>query len=182
MVPTSLATPTLATLGRASIVAIALLAGCSRYTLAEPNPPPVPLFDVPPRTGVALVCVIHPSHMAIAVTFAVRDNGQLVGATRAESYFCYEAEPGEHRIVSSTEDPVDSDGDARLDAVAGRRYWAHQDFDNVMGMVTSRLEWVDETRAHELMEDVRADYKQIVGVPGNETLPARVPRVRALQK
>jgi hypothetical protein len=157
-----------------------LLAACSEYTLGEPETPPVHLFAAPARTDVATVCVIRPSHMLLGVTFVVRDDDQLVGATRGESWFCYEADPGEHRIVSSTEDPIDSYGEAHLTAEAGRRYWLYQNYDNFFGAVTSRLEWVAESRAHELMDGVTADYKVIVGVPGNQKLPATIPRAPAM--
>jgi hypothetical protein len=90
--------------------------------------------------------VVRPSHLAVEVTFVVHDNGQLVGATRAESYFCYEAAPGEHAIVSSTGDPLDKDGTAHLSAVAGQRYWLHQDYDNYLGVIVDKLQWVDEAR------------------------------------
>jgi hypothetical protein len=117
--------------------------------------------------------------MAIAVTFVVHDNAQLVGATKAESWFCYLAEPGSHRIVSTTGDAIDEDGTAVLNAEAGRRYWLHQDFDNVLGVIHCKLEWVDPIRAHELMDGVSADYKVIVGVPGDEKLPGPLPLAKA---
>ena len=87
----------------ASALAPLLIASCSPYSLARPASPPVPLFGPPVRTDVATLCVIRPSHTALAVTFAVHDNHQVVGATCGESYFCYQAEPGLHRIVSFNE-------------------------------------------------------------------------------
>jgi hypothetical protein len=134
----------------------------------------------PTRTDVATVCVIRPSHWAIAVTFVVHDDARLVGATRGESYFCYFAQPGEHRILSSTGDPTDRDGQATLTAVAGGRYWLHQDFDNVFGSVTSKLQWVDEARARRLLDDGACAYEVLEGVPGEERLPEAVPTAPAL--
>ena len=156
-----------------------LIGSCSPYSLAKPASPPLQLFGPPVRTDVATLCVIRPSHTALAVTFAVHDNDQVVGATCGESYFCYQAEPGRHRIVSSTKDPVDTDGSAQLTAEAGRRYWLLQDFDNVFGAIKSKLQWVEESRARDLMDGDGAVYKVIVGVPGDEALPGAVPFARA---
>jgi hypothetical protein len=153
-----------------------LVAACSSYTLKEPRTPPVAAFG-PARTDVATVCVIRPSHYALGVTFVVHDNGQLVGATRGESYFCYEAEPGDHRITSGTGDAFDKRGGANLTAQAGGRYWLHQDYANVFGVIVDKLEWVDEDRARELIAD--CDYKVVAGVPGSEELPRSVPLAKA---
>src|SRR5215472_7310947 len=109
-----------------AIVTLLTATGCSAYSLASPQVPPIPAFGPVARTDVATVCVVRPSHFALAVTFVVHDNGQLVGATRGESYFCYEAEPGKHRVESSTGDPLDKAGSAVLAAETGRRYWLHQ--------------------------------------------------------
>jgi hypothetical protein len=161
-----------------TIAALSLSASavaCSPYSL-EPRTPPVAAFGAT-KPDVATICVVRPAHTALAVTFAVHDNEQIVGATRGESYFCYEAEPGDHAIVSDTGDSVDSEGRARIRVVAGQRYYLHQDFDNVLGSITSKLQWVEEARARELMAD--CDYKVIVGVPGSERLPGPLPRARA---
>jgi hypothetical protein len=154
-------------------VALATLSGCSAYSLAEPKAPPVAAFGPALRAETATVCVVRPSHFAVAVTFVVRDNGQLVGATRGESYFCYEAQPGRHAIASSTGDPIDADGEAALNAEAGKRYWLHQDYDDVLGRIVDRLAWIDETRARAMIDD--CDYKTLSAVPGGEALPPPVP-------
>jgi hypothetical protein len=150
--------------------AFGALAGCSPYSLEAAKVPPVAAFGPAPRTDVATVCVIRPSHLAVAITFVVRDNEQLVGATRGESYFCYFAVPGPHDIVS-----VDKTGRATLAAEAGQRYWLHQDYDNIFGVIVDKLEWVTEQRARALYDEGVCDYKTIAGVPGDERLPGPVP-------
>ena len=154
--------------------------GCSSYSLVAPQTPPIEAFGPAPRTDVATVCVIRPSHWAGAVTFVVHDDGQVVGATRGESYFCYFAKPGEHAIVSSTGDPTDRNGVATLAAAAGQRYWLHQDFDNVFGSITDKLQWVDEARARTLLTEGACDYKVLDGVPGTEKLPGAIPTAPAI--
>ena len=163
-----------------AIVAVPLFAACSPYSLTDLKAPPTRAFGPSARSDVGVVCVARPSHFALGVTFVVHDNKQLVGATRGESYFCYEAEAGEHFLVSSTGDPIDSDGTARLAVEAGRRYWLHQDFDNVLGFVTAKLQWVDETRWRELVDDAPCQYKVLSGVPGDEALPGDLPFARSL--
>ena len=159
----------------AALAASVAAAACSPYSL-EPRTPTVAAFG-PTKPDVATICVVRPAHSALAVTFAVHDNEQIVGATRGESYFCYEAEPGEHAIVSDTGDSIDSEGRAHIRVEAGLRYYLHQDFDNTLGSITSKLQWVTEPRAKELIAE--CDYKVIVGVPGRERLPGPVPRARA---
>lgn len=74
-----------------------LLFGCASYQLAPaPTPPIAPLG--PNRADVATVCLYRPTSVGAALTIPVRDNGQLVGATHAFTYFCWFAEPGRHRI------------------------------------------------------------------------------------
>ncbi len=159
--------------------ALSCLFAWSSDSLTEPKTPPIAAFGPAPRTDVATVCVIRPSHLAVAVTFVVPDDRQLVGATRGESWFCYFAEPGHHHIVSSTGDSTDRDGEATLVAESGKRYWLHQDYDNVLGVIVDKLQWVDEARARDLMDEGKCDYKALSGVPGDEALPPPVPLARA---
>ena len=163
-----------------TIAVAPLFLGCSSYALTELRAPPARAFGPSVRTDVAVVCVIRPSHFAVGVTFVVHDNGHLVGATRGESYFCYEAESGEHAIVSSTGDPIDKDGSAHLSAAAGRRYWLHQDYENYLGMIVDKLQWVEESRGRELIDEGACGYKVLTGVPGDEALPGELPYARAL--
>jgi len=169
---------------RAAFVMVAPLLftflGCSSYSLMELKTPPAPAFGPNARSNVAVVCVARPSHFALAVTFVLHDNGQLVGATRGESYFCYEAEPGDHALLSTTGDSIDTDGTARLRAEAGHRYWLHQDFNNVLGVITDKLQWVDEARWRALVEEGGCEYKVLSSVPGDESLPSAFPLAVAM--
>ena len=159
--------------------AIGLLAplavgGCSTYSLMEPNEAPIAAFG-PSSTPAATVCVIRPSHWGLAVTFVVHDDSTLVGATKGESYFCYLAEPGPHRVVSSRADSNEDFGQVTFHAEAGKRYWLHQGYDSFFGTV---LDWVDETRAHPMVE--ACSYKELVDAPSEEALPTGVPYAHAL--
>ncbi len=146
------------------VLAIALLVGCGGYGFVEPKTPPIQPFAAPP-SDLAQICVLRPHILAGAVTFAVRDNGKLVGATRGASYFCYFAMPGTHQITSEG----DSVEGATVTIVAGSRYYVHQRVKNVMGWVTSPLEWVPESEARTMI--AKCDYRVVTEVPGGEARP-----------
>jgi hypothetical protein len=157
-----------------TLAGLPVLPACSSYTLAQPTEAPIAAFG-PASTKAATVCVIRPSHWHLQTTFVVRDDGQLVGATRGESYFCYLAEAGPHRVVASRSDAQEEGTHIGLRAEAGHRYWLHMDFDAYLG---TTLEWVDESRARGMVE--ACDYKELVDAPGEDFLPETVPFARAL--
>ena len=71
------------------------------------------------------------SAIAGAVTFPVRDNGVVVGATRGPGHFCYLSDPGRHEIHIEA-DEVET---ASLDAAPGVRYYLLQEVENILGYV-----------------------------------------------
>jgi hypothetical protein len=157
---------------------VAVVAACSPYSISGGTTPAMMAFG-PSRPEVGTVCVIRSSVMARAVTFVVHDNGTLVGATKGDSYFCYEAAPGEHGIVSDTFDSTDHVGRTSISVVAGQRYWLQQDHENSFGSITSKLAWLDESSARELASGT--EYKVLVETPGHEQVPAAVPFAPAAQ-
>lgn len=157
----------------AIVATVAILPCCTTYTLAQPTEPPIAAFG-PSSIKAATVCVIRPSHWALATTFVVHDDTQLVGATKGESYFCYLAEPGPHRILASRGDASEDAAQIGLHAQAGHRYWLHVDFDRDFG---TQLEWLDEDTARPMVES--CDYKELVDAPDGEDAPEGVPYARA---
>lgn len=149
-----------------------LLAACSPYSLSGATTPTIAPFGGA-RIDVGTICVIRSSPWAQAVPFIVHDNQALVGATMGHSYFCYEAAPGTHTIVSDTFDSTDHPGSTQMVVEAGTRYWLRQDHDNSFGSVTSKLEWLDYAHAQEAIEG--CDYRVITEVPGHEHVPPPVP-------
>lgn len=140
---------------------------CTSYKLAEPTAPLQPWSPAP--GGLATVCVVRTSVLALAVAFPTRDNGMLVGATRGPSRFCYYAEPGEHEIEIES----DSKDTAHLVAEPEGRYFLKLEVDNIAGWVRSRPVWEREDIAREDFDS--SIYQVLVGVPGSEKLPAEVP-------
>lgn len=147
----------------------ALVAGCTSWKLAEPQTAAAvtPFDPVPP--GVARVCVVRTSILALAVPFPTHDDGVLVGATRGQSFFCYLAQPGSHDIAID----ADETEHAHIEAQAGREYFLKEEVDNIFGWVKCRAIWVTPEDARDLVAS--ADHRVLVGVPGSETLPGERP-------
>jgi hypothetical protein len=157
---------------RWSILPLALSSlalGCTSYHLAEPRALP----PVTPPPGLGRVCVVRTSPIAMAVTFPVRDNGALVGATRGPGGFCYDAEPGHHTIAIEADEP----DRAEIEVEPGGRYFLLQEVENVFGYVRCRSAWIAERVGEEKLADV--PYRVLVGVPGRERLPGALPYAAA---
>jgi hypothetical protein len=99
----------------------------------------------------------------------VQDNGQLVGATRGPTYFCYRVQPGRH-VITSKADSVET---ATIEVEIGKRYYLHQIVDNIAGWVRTRLVWIDDAEAQRLIP--KCGYRVLYSVPGNERLPSSEP-------
>ncbi|MBK9752821.1 MAG: hypothetical protein IPO88_04800 [Nannocystis sp.] len=140
---------------------------CSPYRLA--TPPPDPLAVTQPFTayldGMASVCMIRTARIAMAVTFVVRDNDMLVGATRGPSYFCYRAEPGRHRIAIASDD-----GEQRFDVTLELRGRYYLDLGLLyrLGFVVPQGRWIDEADATALVQ--RSEHQVLQGAPAREAL------------
>lgn len=158
-------------------LALALVLACSPYSLGAPpeNPALVTQPFTPYVDGMASVCVIRTSRLALAVTFAVHDNDVLVGATRGASWFCYRAEPGHHHIIMTSDDGSQA---FDVDLEERGRYYFDQGLDYRIGRVIPQGEWVDEPRARELVQ--RSDQRLLEGAPATETLLIGTDVVRAL--
>ena len=84
------------------ILPLALLLACAPYEIVQTPSPPVELAGAP-QGNMGKICVVRPQARALSYPAEVRDNGNLVGATRGQSYFCYLAEPGAHRLTAFDE-------------------------------------------------------------------------------
>ena len=120
----------------------------------------------PLPAGVAEVCVVRPDSLGGEASMPVRDNGQLVGATRGATFFCWLAAPGDHQITSVDDDT----GPMLLRARAGAHYWLHQEVSELGGAVHAHLDWVYETTARDMIE--ACDDRVRVAVPGHDDEPS----------
>lgn len=137
-----------------TLAALLLGANCTPYHLTAPDPPPIDALAEPPY-GMGQICVLRPHSLGALITFVVRDNDQLVGATRGPSYFCYFVLPGSHHVTS------DSGTIAAVDlAVApGSRHYLHQ----VVRIGPDELTPIDEQQAAQQL--VRCEYRLLVDPP-----------------
>ena len=156
------------------LASLALTAGCATYALAAPSEPPIAPFGPAPRHA-ATVCVIRPSHWSLTTMYVVHDDAQLVGGLKGESYFCYFAQPGPHRITLSRGGSTDEAVMTTLHAVRGHHYWLEQRYDYTFG---DQLNWIDEDRAHTLVDG--CIYQELVDAPPEDALPYGVPIAPAL--
>jgi hypothetical protein len=157
-------------------LALLLAAGCTSYSVTRAEAPLVdPVGQPPPHLG--QICVLRPHAVGALVPVVVRDNGVLVGGTRANTYFCYFAEAGHHAIVVLGGDDIDRQlGTLHVDrttltVAAGGRYWLHEDPRNMVGV--GPLTWVDEPTARRMVAGL--DYAVLSGVPASQTLPTQIP-------
>jgi hypothetical protein len=153
-------------------LAITMLAGCTSWKLEQIVAPLPPMS--PPPANAAKVCVVRTSVLAAAVTFPTRDDGVLVGATRGPGHFCYLAQPGEHEITVV----ADEAEHAKLLAEPGHNYYLEQEVDNIFGHVKCRAVWLELSAAKDAFDSTY--YEVLVGVPGDEALPADRPFAPAL--
>lgn len=140
---------------RVGLAATVLLGGCMRSDLLYPDLAPIdPL--APPVYGMAQICVVRPHTWAMARTVFFHDNGNVVGATRGPSYFCYAAQPGLHllEVLDGTPPPG-----VEFPVVAGQRLFFH----HWVGLAHDRLTLMTEEEAPELLD--KCDYSQLLDTP-----------------
>lgn len=156
--------------------ALSILSGCSSYSVARRAVPPIDAQAVAPR-DLATVCIVRWSIKEPSTIRIVYDDRRLVGATHGGAYFCYWAEPGLHRIVSTPTEDDDEDDErmVMLRLVAGRNYWLLEDYDVYFG---DTFEALDEERARHLIQ--LCDYEELVEAPLGETIPDAWTPARAL--
>ena len=157
--------------------------GCTEYRVVRRESPALsPVAEL--RSGMAEVCVIRPHSSGSGVPSIVRDNGRLVGGTKANSYFCYWAEPGVHEITVAIGDDIDArlgTDDAKrveLHAFAGQRYFLHHPAPHAFGLPA--VDWVDETRARKML--LHCGPTELAEVPPSEKLPDRTPIAPAVAR
>lgn len=145
--------------------------GCSSLRLVKADPPPVSAMGSPPP-GVAQVCVLRPHWIAPSITLAVHDNGQLVGATRGDTYFCYFAGIGWHVLTTEVDEPgaIQEPQSVVFAAAAGQRLYLHHHM-RPFGIWSAA--WVDEGTASRMVGD--CGYRVIAagaGAPAPSPVPS----------
>lgn len=125
------------------ILPLALLLACAPYEIVQTPSPPVELAGAP-QGNMGKICVVRPQARALSYPAEVRDNGNLVGATRGQSYFCYLAEPGAHRLTTES---VRQSEEATAYVTAGSTYYLQQSVDYGFNKVYITHAWIDQPAA-----------------------------------
>ncbi len=140
---------------RTGLVAAVLLGGCMRSDLLFPDLAPIDPLAAPVY-GMAQICVVRPHTWAMARTMFFHDNGNVVGATRGPSYFCYAAQPGLHRLEVIDGKPPPA---VEFPVAAGQRLFFH----HRVGLGGDRLTLMTEEEAPELLD--KCEYSQLLDTP-----------------
>ena len=124
----------------AIVIAAILATGCASVQMASEEK------DAAAKTFVAKkdkanIYVYRNETMGAAVKMPVALNGKLVGDTASKTYMKLEVPPGEHTLVSKTE----NDSILRVNAVAGKNYFVWQEVKMGMFAARSALQLVDES-------------------------------------
>ena len=149
-----------------SLAPLAALTACTGYELsARPVPPINPFAEPPP--GLAQVCVVRPK-WPDGTTMPVRDNGKVVGALRARTFFCYFAGEGAHHMAIEKGAVLGPAG-ADLAVATGQRYFVSYDVEALSDSVRT----VSQDEYKDLIQDCR--YAVVADVPPGESSPGERP-------
>ena len=121
-------------------VAFALMvSGCASVPMGDPTRD-AELKTFKPKADKAGLYVYRNESFGAAIKMTVLLDGKILGDTAAKTYLYTEVEPGNHRLVSKTEN------DSVLDftAVAGRIYYVWQEVKMGLFAARSNLQLVDE--------------------------------------
>ena len=134
----------------ASLVASLILTGCASVPMAskEMDSQAKQFTTVADK---AKIYIYRDENMGAAVKMPVLLNGMSVGDTVAKSYILREVEPGEHTIVSKTE----NDAELKLTADAGKNYFVWQEVKMGAFSARSKLHLVDEAKGQKSVQSCK---------------------------
>jgi PBP1b-binding outer membrane lipoprotein LpoB len=121
------------------VIAAILATGCASVQMAsEEKDSAAKTFAV--NQSKANIYVFRNESIGAAVKMPVALNGKLVGDTAAKTYMKLEVQPGEHSLLSKTE----NDSILRVNTAAGKNYFVWQEVKMGMFAPRSSLQLVDE--------------------------------------
>lgn len=99
-------------------VCIALLTGCATTQMIKPEHSP----ELAARPDSALLVIVRDAFLGGGIVFWNYLDGKFIGETMGKTYFITQVKPGEHYVVSASENT----GIAHLNFQAGKRYFLRQ--------------------------------------------------------
>jgi hypothetical protein len=121
------------------VVFAVLVSGCASVPMGDATRD-AELKTFKPKADKAALYVYRNESMGAAIKMTVVLDGKVLGDTAAKTYLYTDVEPGNHRLVSKTEN------DSTLDftAVAGKIYYVWQEVKMGLFAARSSLQLVDE--------------------------------------
>jgi hypothetical protein len=123
------------------IVAAVMAGGCASVPMASPEQDTAAKsFAVKP--GKANIYVYRNESMGAAIKMTLVMDGKLVGSSAAKTYLLLEVDPGNHTLISKTE----NDSTLSVAAAAGRNYFVWQEVKMGAFSARSALQLVDDAK------------------------------------
>ena len=134
-----------------SLCALVLVGGLTACGIAPLAPPKEDTLakQMVPAEGKAVIYLFRNSPPSAGWTIPVTLDGNAMGVTGAQTYFRWEVSPGEHVIISKTNDW----SGLVVDAESGHTYYIWQDIGIGLFVPTSRLLLVDRDTAEINLRD-----------------------------
>ncbi len=132
------------------IAMVALATGCASVQMASPEKDQAAkTFTIKPEK--ANIYVYRNESMGAAVKMPVALNGKLIGDTASKTYLKLEVSPGEHTLMSKTE----NDAILRVNTEAGKNYFVWQEVKMGMFAARSALKLVDDTTGKAAVQECK---------------------------
>jgi hypothetical protein len=100
------------------VLIIAFCSGCATTQMIKPEKPP----KLEAKAGTALLVIVRDTYFGGNIVFWNYLDGKFIGETTAKTYIVTNVQPGEHYVVSATENT----GVAHLNFQAGKHYFLRQ--------------------------------------------------------
>lgn len=124
-----------------TLLAIFSLYGCASVPLATPEADQAAKTFTPVE-GKANIYVYRNETFGAAIKVPVSVDGKAAGSTASKTFFHWEVEPGQHKIVSHAE----KDDVITVDAVAGTNHYVWQEMKMGTWSARTKLQMVDEDK------------------------------------
>jgi hypothetical protein len=144
-----------------------LLVGCAGTKQYVPMPNQSRPVDDPAK---GRIYVMRPASIGSAVSMGVTDGGKPIGVTGPHGYLCWERQPGDTIVTSSSE----SENRLSLRVEASKVYYLFQHLRMGVWVARSELELLkDENEAREVLKKCKPAKVQLFDPPADE--PATKP-------
>ena len=127
------------------MVSMALVAGCATTQMIKPEQPP----EFAATSDSALLVIVRDTFLGGGIVFWNYLDAKFIGETMGKTYFMTRVQPGEHYVVSATENT----GVAHLNFQAGKHYFLRQGV--TMGLWRARTSGFFPMTAEETKKAVR---------------------------